>query len=48
MARTTTLLIGGRFVYEAMILMLQYNVVQNKYSPYGNRVFHTAGVYFDL
>lgn len=45
---TPTLLIGGGVIYEGVMLMLQYDILQNKYSPYGNGIFYTAGFYFDL
>lgn len=41
-----TCLIGGGVRYGGVILMLQYDVVQDKYSPYGNNLIYTAGFCF--
>lgn len=43
-----TLLLGGGIMYQGMMLMIQYDLIQNKYSPYGDGIFYTAGFYFDL
>ncbi len=39
-------LIGGGIRYQNIAFLLQYDVVQNKYSPYGNGVIYSAGIYF--
>lgn len=37
------LLVGGGFRYGPMQALLQYDVVQNEYSPYGNNIFYSVG-----
>ncbi len=38
-----SVLIGGGLRYMNMIAMIQYDVVQDEYSPYGNNLFYSIG-----
>lgn len=39
-------LVGGGVRFGPMTLMLQYDLAQDKYSPYGNRIFYSVGYTF--
>lgn len=41
-------LVGGGIRYAGMIAMLQYDVVQDKNSPYGNNLFYSVGYSFNF
>lgn len=41
-----TFLIGGGIRLQGMIFTIEYDIVQNKYSPYGDGLIYTAGLYF--
>lgn len=41
-----SVLLGGGFTYNGLLMMLQYDLVQDKYSPYGDRLFYTVGYTF--
>jgi hypothetical protein len=43
-----SVLIGGGFRFMGMIAMIQYDVVQDKYSPYGNSLFYSVGYAFNF
>lgn len=43
-----TVLIGGGFRYMGMIAMLQYDLVQDDYSPYGKNLFYSIGYSFNF
>lgn len=43
-----SVLIGGGLRYMGMIAMIQYDVVQDDYSPYGNRLFYSVGYAFNF
>lgn len=42
------LVLGGGVRYQNIIAMIQYDVVQNRYSPYGNSIFYTLGYTFSF
>lgn len=41
-----SLLIGGGFSYGGMIAMIQYDLIQDINTPYGNSIFYTVGYCF--
>ncbi|MDR0824331.1 MAG: hypothetical protein LBN74_04510 [Prevotella sp.] len=41
-------LVGGGVRFMGMIAMIQYDVVQNDYSPYGNNLFYSIGYSFNF
>lgn len=43
-----SVLIGGGVRYNGMIAMVQYDILQNDDSPYGDNVFYTIGYSFDF
>lgn len=43
-----SVLVGGGLRYMGMIAMIQYDVVQDDYSPYGNRLFYSIGYTFNF
>ncbi|MDR2950549.1 MAG: hypothetical protein ACK5M0_03800 [Bacteroidales bacterium] len=43
-----TVLVGGGFRFMGMIAMIQYDVVQDDYSPYGNNIFYSVGYSFNF
>lgn len=43
-----SVLIGGGFRFMGMIAMIQYDVVQDKYSPYGDNLFYSVGYSFSF
>lgn len=43
-----SVLIGGGFRYMGVIAMIQYDVVQNDYSPYGDKLFYSLGYTFNF
>ena len=43
-----SLLVGGGFRYYGMIAMIQYDVLQNKNSPYGDGIVYTVGYSFNF
>lgn len=43
-----TLLVGGGLRLGSMTAMIQYDVAQNKNSPYGNNIFYSIGYMFGL
>lgn len=44
----SSVLVGGGFRYMGMIAMIQYDLVQDKYSPYGDRLFYSVGYTFNF
>jgi hypothetical protein len=45
-ALVPTLILGAGVRFGNVFMMLQYDVVQNKYSPYGSNIFYSIGVVF--
>lgn len=43
-----SVLIGGGFRYMGLIAMIQYDLVQDDYSPYGDRLFYSVGYAFNF
>ncbi len=43
-----SVLVGIGFRYSGMIAMLQYDVIQNKNTPYGNSIFYSVGYGFNF
>ena len=43
-----TVLVGAGLRYSGMIAMIQYDVVQDKNSPYGNTIVYTVGYSFNF
>lgn len=41
-----SLLVGAGLRMGSLVAMLKYDVVQNSYTPYGNRVFYSVGFSF--
>lgn len=41
-----SVIIGGGFRYRGMLAMIQYDVVQDDDSPYGNKIFYSVGFSF--
>ncbi|GEM_PF-311724 len=41
-------LVGGGFRYGGAIVMIQYDVVQDDFSPYGDRLVYTVGYTFNF
>ncbi|MDH6309966.1 hypothetical protein M2451_002856 [Dysgonomonas sp. PFB1-18] len=39
-------LVGAGLRFQGMIAMIQYDVVQDKHSPYGNNIFYSVGYTF--
>lgn len=43
-----TLVVGGGLRYQNIIAMIQYDVIQNDNSPYGDTIFYTVGYCFNF
>lgn len=43
-----SVLVGGGLRYDGMLAMIQYDVVQNINTPYGNTIFYTVGYTFNF
>lgn len=43
-----TVLIGGGIRYAGVIAMIQYDVIQDEYSPYGEKLFYSVGYTFNF
>lgn len=43
-----SLLLGGGIRYSGLLAMIQYDVIQDKNTPYGDRLFYTVGYYFNF
>lgn len=43
-----SLLVGVGLRYSGMIAMLQYDVIQNKHTPYGSSIFYSVGYGFNF
>jgi hypothetical protein len=37
---------GGGVCYNSVTIMLQYDILQNRYSPYGSNIFYSVGFTF--
>lgn len=44
----SSLLIGGGLRYDGIIAMIQYDVIQDKNTPYGDNIFYTVGYCFNF
>lgn len=42
------LVLGGGVRYGGVIAMIQYDVIQDRYTPYGNSIFYTIGYTFSF
>lgn len=42
------LVLGGGVRYGGVIAMIQYDVIQDRYTPYGNSIFYTIGYIFNF
>lgn len=43
-----TVLLGGGLRFGGMLAMIQYDLVQDKNSPYGDGIVYTVGYSFDF